>query len=320
MGIAFLVMWPVAYTDTNESWRLTDNPPTPCDRLRRPLSQNSSLPHGPPWPWAFLPDGGLRSSAFVLATTSWIATLAVNASPFMRFDGYFILSDALDMPNLHNRSFALARWKMRELLFGLGDPKPEHFASQKEAALVAFAWVVWIYRLVVFLGIAALVYGFFIKAVGIFLFLVEIVWFVSLPIYNELKVWKKRWPDIKQGSHSWRSALVILTLLSLVLVPWPGRIWSSGLLRPQDVWPVFAQGPAQIKQNPLLRRQPCQGRRHPARARLTRSASTPTNRTGQSGPSALECGFRRLQCRITRSPAKCPERARHRRSGTCGYQ
>lgn len=40
----------------------------------------------------------------------------------MRFDGYFLVSDALQIPNLHNRSFALARWDLRERLFALGDP------------------------------------------------------------------------------------------------------------------------------------------------------------------------------------------------------
>lgn len=49
-----------------------------------------------------MPDGTARSAAFMLATTTWVATLALNASPFMRFDGYFILSDWLDLPNLHD--------------------------------------------------------------------------------------------------------------------------------------------------------------------------------------------------------------------------
>ena len=39
----------------------------------------------------------------------------------------------------------------------LGDVKPEHFPPNREKALIAFAWVVWLHRLVVFLGIAVLV-------------------------------------------------------------------------------------------------------------------------------------------------------------------
>ena len=130
--------------------------------------------------------------AFLLATTTWVSTLAINASPFMRFDGYFLLSDFLQMPNLHSRAFALARWDMREKLFKLGEPPPESFSDTKRLGLILFAWATWIYRLVLFLGIAALVYHFFIKALGIMLFLVEIVWFIAKPLWSEISEWYSR--------------------------------------------------------------------------------------------------------------------------------
>nr|WED68047.1 hypothetical protein PJ912_17895 [Pectobacterium colocasium] len=95
---------------------------------------------------SFLPDGMLRSAAFMLATTTWIMTLAINLSPLMRFDGYFLLSDGLQMPNLQNRGFAIGRWQMREWLFGLGDAPPEHFPRWLQRTLVGYAFAVWIYR------------------------------------------------------------------------------------------------------------------------------------------------------------------------------
>ena len=79
--------------------------------------------------WGFLPDGPARSVAFLVATTTWVTTVLLNLSPFMRYDGYYVLSDWLEVPNLHARSFALARWWMRETLFGFGDPVPEEFPS-----------------------------------------------------------------------------------------------------------------------------------------------------------------------------------------------
>lgn len=245
MGVAFLVLWPMAYTDTNETWRLTDR----WQRLQVAVAGIATELVIAAWAtlaWALLPDGALRSAAFMLATTSWIATLAINASPFMRFDGYFILSDWLEMPNLHERSFALARWKLREWLFDLGEEKPEHFPPRREKALIAFAWTVWIYRLVVFLGIAVLVYHFFIKAVGILLFLVEIVWFVALPIRHELQAWRLRWPAIRRRKRSRISGGIVLAVLVLAVLPWPSRVTVSGTLRPAEIWPVFAPSGSRI--------------------------------------------------------------------------
>jgi len=245
MGVAFLVLWPMAYTDTNETWRLTDR----WQRLKvasAGIVTELAIAAWATLAWALLPDGGLRSAAFVLATTSWVATLAINASPFMRFDGYFILSDWLDLPNLHERSFALARWKLREWLFALGEERPERFAPRREAWLILFAWATWLYRLVVFLGIAVLVYHFFVKIVGILLFVVEIIWFIAMPIRHELQAWHRRWPQIRRSRRALLSALVLLALLLLLAVPWPGRLAVSGVLRPAQSWPVFAPGAARV--------------------------------------------------------------------------
>lgn len=250
MGVAFLVMWPVAYTDTNETWRLTDR----FQRLRVASAGIMTELVIAAWAtlaWTLLPDGSLKSAAFVLATTSWVATLAINASPFMRFDGYFILMDALDMPNLHGRSFALARWKLREWLFGLGDPPPEYFAPGQAKAMVVFAWATWLYRLVLFLGIALLVYFFFFKLLGVLLFVVEIAWFIGWPIRSELRVWLELWPRIRQRQRSRKSGWLLLFLAVLLAVPWPGRIGASAVLRPQETWPVFAPAGARIEAMPF---------------------------------------------------------------------
>lgn len=250
MGVAFLVMWPMAYTDTNETWRLTNR----YQRMKvasAGIVTELAIAAWATLAWGFLPDGALKSSAFVLATTSWIATLAVNASPFMRFDGYFILSDLLDTPNLHERSFAMARWKLREILFALGDEPPEHLKPQHRAAMIAFAVAIWIYRLSLFLGIAVLVYHFFIKAVGILLFGVEIFWFVLGPIWREVKVWRQRWAEIRLNRRSRHSAMVLGAILLVTVVPWPGRVSASAILRPAEIWPVFAPTGSRVELLPF---------------------------------------------------------------------
>jgi putative peptide zinc metalloprotease protein len=249
MGIAFLVTWPVAYTDTNDTWRLTDR----FQRLQVACAGIATELVIAAWAtlaWALLPDGALRSAAFALATTSWVATLAVNASPFMRFDGYFILSDWLDWPNLHERSFALARWQLRELLFDLGEELPEHVSPSQRAGLIAFAWATWIYRLVLFLGIALLVYHFFFKLLGVLLFGVEILWFVWWPIRRELRAWGERWPAIWRRRRSRVSAGLAAASVILLMVPWPGRVTASGMLRPAEVWPVHAPSGSRLEALP----------------------------------------------------------------------
>jgi putative peptide zinc metalloprotease protein len=245
MGVAFLVMWPVAYTDTNETWRLTDR----YQRLRVASAGIVTELIVAAWAtflWALWPDGAARSAFFVLATTSWVATLAINASPFMRFDGYFILSDALDMPNLHARSFALARWQLREFLFNLREPAPEIFSKRLSVGLVCFAWATWLYRLVVFLGIAVLVYFYFFKLLGILLFVVELIWFIVWPLRSELREWWSRWAVIKTTGRSRRTGYALCALLLVFVLPWPGREGGAAILRPAEMWPIHAPAGARV--------------------------------------------------------------------------
>lgn len=245
MGIAFLVLWPMAYTDTNEAWKLADKK----RRLRVSSAGIVTEALIAAWAllaWSLLPDGAVRSAMFFLAAVSLGLTLILNINPFMRFDGYFMLCDWLDMPNLHQRSFALAKWELREILFKLNDPRPEQFSRWKHRALVAFAWSTWIYRLILFLGIALMVYFLFTKLLGVILFIVEIVWFIWLPVRNELREWIKRRRDIFRSARFRLSSLFIALALFLFFIPLPTHITVSALLRPAETWPVHTPGPAVI--------------------------------------------------------------------------
>lgn len=248
MGLAFLVMLPMLYTDTGESWRLK-NPRHRLAIASAGIAVELALASVATLIWALADDGPFRNGMFFLATTSWVMTLAVNASPFMRFDGYFIFSDILDLPNLHERSGALARTWMRRLLFGFKDAYPENFTVAKRRALIGFALFTWLYRLVVFLGIALLVYHFFFKLLGIVMLVVELVWFIGKPISRELAVWNARKKEIVPNR---RVALGVglLVVAALLVFPFSSRITSYGWVHATEQQPVHSPFSAQILSMP----------------------------------------------------------------------
>lgn len=243
MGVAFLVLWPMLYTDVNDAWKLTDR----RQRLMvggAGILAEMTIAAWAVLAWGLLPEGGARGIAFTLAVTTLISSLAINLSPFMRFDGYFLAMDALDQPNLHPRSFALARWHLRELLFDLGEPEPEHLPVATRTWMIVFAWAVWIYRLMLFLGIALLVYHFFIKVVGVVLFGVEMGWFVFRPFWGEFKEWGKRWPAIRANRRSRWPLGIGLAALLLLGVPWSGRVSAPAILKAESHVALYAPSPA----------------------------------------------------------------------------
>ncbi|HFI4467196.1 TPA: HlyD family efflux transporter periplasmic adaptor subunit [Escherichia coli] len=244
MGVALLVMWPMAYTDTGESWKLSQS------RHRLSIASAGIMAELmlAAWAtlfWSFAPEGNVKGALFFLATTAWVLTVAVNASPFMRFDGYFILSDTLDYPGLHERAGNWAKRWLRWHLLGLEDPIPDNVSPAFARFLTLFAFATWVYRLLLFVGIALVVYNAFFKALGLVLFFIEIVTFVVQPMFRELKIWRARRREIAPA-RLLRLVAVALALGLSVFLPWSGQVSLHGVMEAGVAQPVYTPYAAQL--------------------------------------------------------------------------
>jgi putative peptide zinc metalloprotease protein len=246
MGVSFLVMFPVFYTDTTAAWRLRSR----AQRLAidcAGVTAELMVATVATLLWVALPDGALRSTLFVLATSSWIMSLAINLNPFMRFDGYYVLADMLGVANLQPRAFALGRWRLRELLFNLGEAPPEAVPDRLRRGMIVYAWMTWVYRLILFIGIALLVYHLFFKLLGIILFIVEMVVFVARPIWHEMKEWNARKAQIFGTSRGRRWPWILAGLFILACLPVDRHISAPAVLAPMNVANIVPGDPAQIE-------------------------------------------------------------------------
>lgn len=246
MGVAFIVFWPVCWTDASAAWQLVER--------RRRLAIGAAgvvvelaLAALASWLWLLLPDGALRNGMHVLSGTTWLLTLAVNLNPLMRFDGYHLLADALDEPNLQQRAFALGRWRLREALFSLHEAPPERLPAARRRLLVAYAWATWVYRFGLFVGIALAVYHYFFKALGLALMLVELGWFIALPFWTELRAWHERRARL-QHWRAWRvPALLAGGTAALLLVPWHGSVTAPAVLLAARDTQIYAGQPGRVQ-------------------------------------------------------------------------
>ncbi|MGD9852323.1 MAG: site-2 protease family protein [Nitrospirales bacterium] len=245
MGVGFLVMVPVLYTDTTDSWKLTSR------RQRAAIAAAGtvvelSLAALATFLWHLAPEGVVRSVLFVLATTSWIMGLLINLNPLLRFDGYYVLSDWLGIPNLQGRAFAFGQWRLRELLFAWGDSPPETLAPSRQRFLVFFAWAIWVYRAVMFLGIAILVYHFFFKVLGIVLFVVEVGWFLAWPVWQEGQLWWKRREEVAQSLRG-RMVMTAVTILVLAgFLPVDSTVSIPAVLQATERASLYPPAPSKV--------------------------------------------------------------------------
>ena len=245
MGIAMIVMMPMLYSDTSDAWKLTSR------RQRAAIGAagmvvECALAALALFAWNFLDDGVARSLVFIVATTSLMVGAAINLNPFMRFDGYYVLSDWLGIPNLQDRAFAFGQWQLRRFLFGLDLPMPEPVSAARRRFLVWYAWAVWAYRFMLFLGIALLVYHFFFKLLGLILFAVEIIWFILLPIGRELKTWWSLRGAIREQGRPWVSVGILASLMAILFIPWSDRIRLPAVLEATPHATIYTPAPGKI--------------------------------------------------------------------------
>ncbi|BAN47404.1 peptidase M50 family protein [Metapseudomonas resinovorans NBRC 106553] len=245
MGLAFMVLLPMFYTDVSDAWRVRDR------RSRLLIGAGGVLAELvlavlALLAWSLLPDGPARTSAFMLASATWITTVIINLNPFMRFDGYFLISDLWGVDNLQTRAFALCRWRLREALFGYGEPAPEPWSPEMRRRLLVWGYGSWLWRAVLFFGIALAVYHLFFKVLGIFLMLVELVWFIGLPVWRELGEWWQR----REQSEPRKVLLTgagLLVVLVLLVLPWRSSVEVPALLEASRATALHAPVAARLK-------------------------------------------------------------------------
>lgn len=244
-GIMFLLGLPLPFVELSSAWQLENTK----DRLR--VDAGGILAELAVAAWcllafAFWPDGTMRSILFAMATSSIALTLVVNLNPLMRFDGYFLLSDAIGIKNLQNRALAVMKWRLRETLFDLKDPCPEPWKATTRRRLIGYGIALVLYRITLYVGIALMAYALLNKVFGIAVFLFQIVFFIALPVLKETQVWWKRRADIAQRRRVWSSLAFCAVIIALFVTPFtqnftvPARlsnaIASDHLHRAQRFW------------------------------------------------------------------------------------
>lgn len=219
MGVALIVMYPVLYTETTGSWQL----PSRKSRFEIGIAgirAELCVAAVALLLWNILPANSTgQSLCFTLVAVSLVSSLLVNLNPLMRFDGYYMMSDLTGIENLQNRACNFARWKLRKILFGLSDEPPEHIDESLQIFLTGFGIVLLVYRFFLFSGIALLVYHVFFKPLGLILMLVELGFFIFMPVLSELKVWWKRRHDIIKLRRGFVTASMISILLVFLALP-----------------------------------------------------------------------------------------------------
>lgn len=255
MGVALIVLWPMFYTDVTDGWKVANR------RHRVYISAAGVIAETimaglSTIGWFLTEPGVLNNTFFVISSVTWISTLVVNLNPAIRFDGYYIFSDIWGVDNLQPRSFSLARWKLRQIFFGLHLPNPESQIPYKQInPLIIYALYTWIYRLFLYVAIAIFVYHTFAKALGIFLFFIEIGVFILWPIAEEIKDLSRKKNQLTWNIHSQITTIALGLFFAWVILPWPHDMTFNGITVPREQQTIYVPFDSTIREMRAVRGQ-----------------------------------------------------------------
>ncbi len=250
IGVAFFFGWPVMYTDVTDAWRLTRRRPLVAIASAGMLAE-IAIGSICLLLWSFMPDSGARTIVFLVATTSWILTLVVNLNPLMRFDGYFLLSDALGVDNMQDRSFTFTKWVGRRCLFGVTEPSPEAWTSTRAIAAVTYAISVWMFRGALLFGIALVAYEFAFQTLGVLLFVLCIYVFLCRPILNAIsEAWEQR--GQMRLTNTLTTAGLVLGLGTLLFWPISWDLSLPAVAKPVGVQTVYSPAAGEVVSTNLI--------------------------------------------------------------------
>ena len=238
MGLMWMFIFGFLYTDTTESWKLQSRKQRIAIGSAGVLAE-LQLAVIATILWAVLPDGGLRYGCFYLGTAAWIATLAINLSPFLRWDGYWVLSDLVGIQNLRERSGKLAQWFFGNKVMGFADEKPVKLPEKQVNFSIVFAILSWFYRMLIFIGIGLLIFTRVFKVLGIFLMISMVMRMVLWPIIETCIEWFKRRQDMNWNRYSISSFAIIFAVILLLVIPWRSTIQTPAVIAPKQHIELF---------------------------------------------------------------------------------
>lgn len=152
MGVMFLVMMPIPYVDASAASAFPELGRRAVVGAAGMLVELfiASLAL---FVWIEAEPGIARALLYNVMLIAGVSTVFFNANPLLRYDGYYILCDVLQIPNLRNRANQYLAYLVEARLFGLKSAAPEATASEK-AWFVLFAVSSFLYRTFIMLAIA----------------------------------------------------------------------------------------------------------------------------------------------------------------------
>ncbi len=234
IGIMLLVLIPVPYVDASSAWGFRDK------RQRMlvgaaGIAVELFLGAIALFVWLSVESGSAHVIAYNVMLISGVSTLLFNGNPLLRFDGYYVLSDAIEIPNLGNRSNKYLGYLIQRYLYGSRDVEVTADLPGERIWFVFYGIAAFIYRMFIMFAIILYIGGKFFT-VGIVLAVWAITTQLLIPMGKNIKFLfsSPRLRNNRNRSVAVSAAILGTIIVLLFILPAPYWTIADGIIKPVE--------------------------------------------------------------------------------------
>ena len=243
VGVMFLVFTPLPYMDASSSWAFRRK----WHRVivgAAGMMIEMAVAAIAAVVWASTAAGSVpHALAYNLMFVGSVSTLLFNANPLLRYDGYYILSDILEIPNLAQRSRDYLYFLVRRWAWGVKQARDPAHTRGERIWMVLYAILSTIYR--VFISVAILLFiSSRLPFVGALLAVAAVVAWLLVPLgrFVHYLVASSELMRVRTRAVGSTLAVALLVVGGLGLIPAPDRSYVEGVVEPVQFAIVYAAG------------------------------------------------------------------------------
>jgi putative peptide zinc metalloprotease protein len=252
MGVMLLVFTPCLYCDVSDSWML----PNKWKRAAigaAGMYVEVILAALATYLWWWSHPGVFNQLCLDVMFVSSVSTILFNANPLLRYDGYYILSDLIEIPNLRQKASSILGRLASRWCLGIKQSE-DPFLPQRNLGLfalysVASSAYMWVVTASIFMFVWNVFKPYRLEVLGRILAAGAIWGLVirpSMGIIRFLKVPGRR-DELKPLNLLVTAAVAAAVVAAVALVPLPQRVWCAAELRPRDEETVYVSIPGRLE-------------------------------------------------------------------------
>jgi len=251
MGMLFLVLTPALYCDVTDSWLL----PNKWKRIwisAAGIYVECFLASLATFVWWNTEQGLLNSLMMATMFICSVNTILFNANPLLRYDGYYVMADWLEIPNLRIKSTQFFTYLFQEKVLGLEVPVQSYMPRSRRTLFVTYAVASYVYRWVVTFSILYFLTQFLkpykLQSLSYAMAVGSLVPMVGMPAYQAVKFVRTpgRMRKVKFVRAVSFAAAFAAVVGFVLLIPTPLRVQGTLVLQAARPGMIYAEVPGRL--------------------------------------------------------------------------